>query len=85
MGLVLSLYLEDVDPRLAAYLELRGARQALQELLAKYDSLLPEEVKVAVRMALNDVNAAMGELERELLWLLPEPEKVGRVARGEEP
>jgi len=67
------VWLLDVeDLRAVYYWELQGARQALADLLRKYGRDLPGHVRKAVQRVVNDLEAELAELERELTCILPE-------------
>lgn len=68
------------DPRVIAYWELLGARQALSELARKYWDDLPGHVRRAVKRALNDINDELAMLEEALVRLLPDREVIAMGA-----
>jgi len=80
-SLVWLLDVEDLKP--LYYWELRGARQALAELLRKYGGDLPGHVREAVQIALNDIEVELEELEVDLVSILPDRRPI--AAREEAP
>ena len=79
-SLVWLLDVEDLKP--LYYWELRGARQALAELLRKYGGDLPGHVREAVQIALNDIEVELEELEVDLVNILPSKKAVTREVQS---
>ena len=72
--MVVAYWLLDVeDNRVVVYWQLQGARQALEDVLRKLGPRLPEDVRLIIEAALNDIREQLWELEGELTTIITLP------------
>ena len=72
--MVVAYWLLDVeDNRVVVYWQLQGARQALEDVLRKLGPRLPEDVRLVIEAALNDIREQLWGLEGELTTIITLP------------